>query len=314
MNQRTGYPILDVRMALYIPGAEISTNFRLQPLEIARVDLRGSPGEGRRLGAAAKEALESIVMVNSPLTWLCIAGWLAFRRILPGRRAEQALIATVVVVEIALILTVKANMRYFTCVAGLVQIWGALGLVVLTERVRMMDTAMPLPRRLAGSMRPQLAALGGIVLCLSAWSVLSTNIGFRSAELRELGVMVRQRFGPDKVFLAGSPEMAYYAAGRMVTVVKGAGKGELSPQSLSELCREKSVDFIVIRSKERWAPWLIERAANGHLPAGALVASAGDASRGGPLKSYLLDARVLFGEPSSNQRCLAFRRSRPIRL
>jgi len=141
--------------------------------------------------------------------------------------------------------------------------------------------------------------MGVAMVSLISWSIFGTNVGTRHHDLRQLGEEARQRYGGDRVLLATSPEPAYYARGRLVAVrdVRGRAPG-LTAHQLRDLCRRHDVDLIVIRSRERWCPWLLEGIDGGSLPPGSLVATATSGRKGGRasrrITSYLIDTAGLF--------------------
>jgi hypothetical protein len=86
-------------------------------------------------------------------------------------------------------------------------------------------------------------------------------------------------------------QLAYYADGDVVLVAFLSKSAEgLSGDEIRRLCRDYEVDYIVFRSKSRWARWLMERTLAGDLPEGAVVRAAAGAED----VAYLIDARRLF--------------------
>jgi len=303
MHRTSGAAVLDVRtFQLLDRDAKPNPDWWRMPLAKARLEL-GRIDHSRPLGEAAQEAAETIGMVIGPATWLLALIWLLGRKPGPQRPWGQLLILTVVLAEILIVAPVKMDRRYVAAVAGPAQIWGALGMVALAERLR---ARKGWTGRFGASLGRQLVALGLLLAGLACWSVLSANVGTRHRELASLGRAIRTAHSPGGIILGTSPEPAYYAGGRLVHLVTGdAGEATLSPGELAALCAAHDVDFIVIRSDETWAPWLIRRLAAPGPPPEYLIASGTTGEiphRGdGPIRSYVIDARRLPADLSSHE-------------
>ena len=295
----TGVALLDVRAISLIPWADLQTDpaWSRMPMQVAPTIRLAPPSAAAiTLRDVVSICHESLFMVIGPLTWGFGIIWFLRRKNLPRRSLGQLIIASVIIAEICIVIPVKLDRRYIASVAGLAQIWGALGMVVLAERLRY---KRGWPGWLGRSIGLQLAAMAVAMVSLILWSIFGTNVGTRHHDLRQLGQEARQRYGRGRILLATSPEPAYYARGRLVTVrdIRGHATG-LTVHQLRDLCRRHDVDLIVIRSRERWCPWLLESIDGGDLPPGSIVATATSGRKGGRasrrITSYLIDAAVLF--------------------
>lgn len=298
MRAETGMYVLDVRVLQALPWTRNCVDrawFKLP--DQVESDRRERPyRRSHTAGEVFQEAAESLVMVIGPVTWVLAGLWIVGRRKVPLRCAGQWIIAAVIVAQLAMVLPVKMDRRYVAAVAGPAQIWGGLGLIVLAERLRNVRSAL---RKLGESISLQMVGVSVLAAALAAWSLSMTNVGTRHVELRDLGRLIRdsEQYGPGRVIMSITPEPVYYAGGKLaLPPLTGRPNENFSPAEIRRSCRAKSVSLIVIRSRDRWAGWLLRRIASGELPAGALVAARTGGGRK-PVTSYLIDAEKLFAPP-----------------
>ncbi|MBI5722902.1 MAG: glycosyltransferase family 39 protein [Planctomycetes bacterium] len=324
--EQTGYCVPDVRLAPYLGGRNVDLMQWPSPLladaispdDVARLDPAGwksaaqagpsaSPDDYPGLRIRWADVWESLVMVIGPAAWLFAIVWFSLRAGLPRRGGEQTVIGLVLLAQLGLVVLAivlpfglnKLDRRYVVPIAALAQLWGALGMVGLAERLRNLSG---LPGRLGRSIPIQLAAMWLLLAGLACWSVFMENAGVRHADLAELGRHARSMettFEP--VVLASSPETACYAGGRLVSLREvNNGAVDVSPRALAAICRSSRADYLVVRSDDVWCEWLALILKMGFVPPRAVDAvtvcpPAGrrpDKSQS-PGKSYLLDAHIM---------------------
>ncbi|MCK4275618.1 MAG: glycosyltransferase family 39 protein [Phycisphaerae bacterium] len=296
MRAKTGRYVLDVRTTQLLEGqtAKRNPSWWRPPNEAARIQLR-TGRRARSYSDVLQEAGETLVMVIGPATWVLAGVWFFRRKNIPRRGAAQLIIAAVVITEIAIVARVKMDRRYVASVASVAQVWGGLGMVVLSERLRGMRGRLGAFGR---SLTQQMVAMGFLIAALACWSVLSSNVGTRHQELRRLGRQIRDLAGAGQVVLGTSTEPAYYADGRSVLIVEPHSESAgLSPEQLGRICRANAVGFIVIRSDENWCSWLGDLAAGGEAAKGVVLGAGSSGKRarrtGRAIVSYLIDAEKL---------------------
>jgi len=192
-----------------------------------------------------------------------------------------------IIAQLLMVAPVKIDRRYVGAVAPLAQVWAGLGAVALAERLRHTGRRAA---RLGRSIALQLAVLGMLISALACYSLLGRNQGVRHSELRPLAEAALRLYGPGQLFLAATPEVPYYARGRLYGASSLREEStDLSARELARLLRESSARLIVIRPAKPWCSWLLRRITTGQLPPGAMVAAS---SRGGAV-AYLIDAERL---------------------
>lgn len=295
MREKIGYPVLDVRLVQLIPGLPAADRQWWQKANQVGQAGPKAPRESRNIDSESK----SLFMVISPVTWVLAGVWLFGRRRMPRLGIGQLILLAIIVGELVMVAPVKLDRRYVATVAGLAQIWGGLGMVVLAERLR------DVPGRLSEvgrSLGLQVLSMSLLLAGLACWSLLSENVGVRHGELRSLGREIRRQGGPGRVILAGTPEPIYYADGKLVRVAESLPAGQaVSREQLLRICQEWSVDYIVVRSRESWCPWLGDEISSGRLPRGrTMVMQDSSGKKSGRITSYLIDARNLFALPTTS--------------
>jgi len=294
MHKRTGYYVLDVRalQVLHGRGYKPDPTWWHMPIEAGRIELGKAPA-GKTLAARLQEAGETLLMVIGPATWFFAGAWFFGKKNIPRRSTGQAIIATVIIAQVAVTAPIKMDRRYVAAVAGLAQIWGGLGLVVLAERMR---GASGWAGRFGRSIRRQMVGLGLIMAAMACWSLLGSNAGLRHPQLRFLAKRIIRVAGEGRTVLADSPQVPYYAHGRYVVVaVRDSRTGTLEIGRILQICRDHEVDFIVAETGETWCRSLIEQAMPGGPAAESVVVQyrSDKKAKGRGKTSYLIDARRL---------------------
>ncbi len=288
INDRTGYPVLDVRLvqAFGVTTDEIGRDL-FDPPHTDKIVAIGEGWVTKDISEKLQEAGETFVGVFGPATLaFMIAFWILGYQGLARRRWQQFIILLVVAAQLLMVVRVKMGHRYVVTVTGLVQIWGGLGMVSLSEYLRKRTGRAG---QFGKSIPRQMIAMGMLVAGMALWSVLSTNAGTRHTELRDLGLMAREMAGPGKLFVTTSDQVPYYAGGRTIKIITdNMPKNILTKIQLQDICAEYDADFIVWSAEENWCPWLAEQLENNVI-----------ATAGGPENRqdevFLVDARKLFG-------------------
>ena len=255
MTRQVGYPVLDARLLDLTGLAEVDPAAYRPPAQVGLIRCApGSAEPGPSLGERIQEAGETLFTGLGQVVWVGILLYLWKGRRLFGRRGSHWILLAIIVVQLVMVLPVKMDRRYVVPLAPLAALWGAAGLVAMSESLRPLGGTLG---KLGRSLRWQLAGLALLAVVMALWSILGTNVGQRHDELRRAGLLIAQRLGPAPTVLAESSEAPYYASGRWLNVVEcPPDQPGLSPEQLAAILREHDVDAIVYRSRENWAPWL----------------------------------------------------------
>lgn len=301
MRNATGWYVLDARMLILMPvgrqeyGAGVNSQW-WRPTNTVNLVLMGQGRPLRDWAETAKETMESVGMTITPVTWALAALCLLPPRGRPRHGVAQALAVVVILGQLLVVGVVQMHRRYVVPIAGLAQLWAALGLVVLDahlERVR--RRLDPLGQRLCRSW----TVLAVLCAGLAVWSLLPTRRGVDDAYLKPMGQSLERQLGPGKVYVTSSSEIPYYARGKRVLVVHLPPSPPASWEFLRDrICRlpggtDQWADFILIHPEETWCPYLLEEIRAGRLPPGALLPF-------GPFEQTgwrLIDVRKLFAQP-----------------
>ncbi len=300
MKQQTGYCVLDVRQLHRVPGLTVKSQsaWYAQPNEIIL-----PPSDLTRLGEAEysrsmtkdireqiDEAQETLLWVVGIQTWLFLLAALVFCRRGAKPRTRNLLIGAVIVLQLAIASTVKMDRRYVVMVSTLMQVWAGLGAIEFVDWLR-----RKYGRRLGGLMLLRIPAMMAILAGMACLSLFGSNQGSRHAELKRLGDMLLAARGEGLIIVSDTPEVPYYARGRMLQIRAMTIDGfELEQSDLQHLVDAADADVIVVRQGAAWCRWIYESASANKLPVDVLIASA---EREGKFV-YAVDARRLFSQPS----------------
>lgn len=288
VHYKTGYWVHDIRLVKYIygPDAKVPSELRRPPKEIAGSGVK-LPRVSKPPAEILQEAGETLFTVIGPATWVLAVIWLVFRKIIPTKNPLPHLILLLIAAgQLIMTAPVKFDQRYTVAIAPLVQVWAALGLVAISERLRRRSGSLG---QFGRSIPRQMALLAVLLASLAAWSVLKTNVGTRHPAFRTVGNHVRQIYGPGSVLMAVSAEPAYYAQSAHVRMIeKQESPGPTSDmRMLADEIRTHKVDFIVAEAdRDCWAA-MIEYIHAGNLQGRLILKTAGDRP------TYLIDAQKL---------------------
>ena len=294
MHRKTGWAILDARLlSLVSPDAAarcLDEQTWAMPRQIVTTPTGARPARsvGQRLGQAS----ESLLDVIGYATWPLIVFWLVAGRRRGAGRAGHLVLLALLLVQLGVLGMVSLGKRYVTIITGPAQVWAGLGAAALVQRLRRRTTDA---QAAATVERRALAAFVVLLAALSAVSVFSTNHGTRHAELRDLGRLARDRFGPDCIILAQGPQLPYYADGYQAMAPDPRYSPDLDKQALARMCRKHKIRLIELRPGRPCSKWLLEQITSSQLPSGALVASLS----AGKSTTFLIDARELFPPESA---------------
>jgi hypothetical protein len=179
-------------------------------------------------------------------------------------------------------------------ILGPLQLWGALGMVDLTEQLRPLAG---LPGRLGRSLPLQWAVMAALVAGMAAWSLGWRNAGRQWVEQRQMGQYIASTYGSGRRLLSSTPQAAWYSNGRFVSVTASTDpEATFTPARLCEILRDHRVDFVLYETGEPWSQWLDNNVADSPALLKSLNISTGKNRPGKYLKLYLLDAHRLEDE------------------